>query len=175
MTLQERALQFATRKHSEINQKRKYTNEDYIVHPVGVAKIIMTIDHTPEMIAAAYLHDTVEDTKTTLAEIQEEFGPTVATYVRYLTDISVTSDGNRAKRKEIDRQHISHAPPCVQSIKLADLIHNSKTIVKFDPEFARVYMKEKTLLLEVLKDGDIGLWKNAKAIVDKYNKLVEGK
>jgi (p)ppGpp synthase/HD superfamily hydrolase len=167
MTLQERALQFTTRKHGEIKQKRKYTGEDYITHPMAVAEIIMGIEHTPEMIAAAYLHDTVKDTNTTLNEIEKEFGLTVAAYVECLTDISVMSDGNRATRKEIDRQHLSHAPPCVQSIKLADLIHNSKTIVKFDPEFTRVYIKEKSLLLEVLKGGDSYLWEEAKAIVDK--------
>ena len=167
MTLQERALHFATMKHGEIKQKRKYTGEDYITHPMAVAEIIMGIDHTPEMIAAAYLHDTVEDTNTTFNEIEKEFGLTVAAYVECLTDVSVMGDGNRAVRKEIDRKHTAHAPPCVQSIKLADLIHNSKSIVKFDFEFAKVYMKEKALLLEVLKDGDIGLWEEAKAIVDK--------
>ena len=169
--LELRALQFATKKHGEVKQKRKYTGEDYITHPIAVAEIIMGIKHTPEMIAAAYLHDTVEDTNTTLNEIEKEFGLTVAAYVECLTDVSVISDGNRATRKEIDRQHTSHAPPCVQSIKLADLIHNSKSIVKFDPEFAKVYMKEKALLLEVLKDGDTSLYSEAREIVDKYNHL----
>ncbi|GAG42563.1 unnamed protein product, partial [marine sediment metagenome] len=57
-----KAEKFATRKHAEINHVRKYTGEPYINHPKEVVEIIKTVDHTDEMLAAAWLHDTVEDT-----------------------------------------------------------------------------------------------------------------
>ena len=54
------ALMLAIKAHD--GQRRKYTGEPYSVHPIGVSKIVETVDHTPEMIAAALLHDVVEDT-----------------------------------------------------------------------------------------------------------------
>jgi len=162
--MEQKAKEFATAKHAEVKQVRKYTGEPYINHPASVVELVRGVEHTDAMICAAWLHDTVEDTDTTLAEIESEFGLEVASYVECLTDVSSYSDGNRAKRKAIDREHISHAPPCVQTIKLADLIDNSASIIERDPEFAKVYLKEKILLLEVLKDGDKVLWEQASAI-----------
>jgi (p)ppGpp synthase/HD superfamily hydrolase len=75
------ALEFATTAHASINQRRKYTGEPYIVHPIAVAELVRSVPHTPEMIAAAYLHDVVEDTPVTIEEIREEFGPQVAELV----------------------------------------------------------------------------------------------
>ena len=88
--------------------------------------------------------------------------------VQGLTDISVLSDGNRAIRKAIDREHLAKQSPETKTIKLADLIDNSKTIVPLDPGFARIYMDEKRLLLPVLKEGEYGLWVLANSIVTKY-------
>lgn len=167
--LEEKAKTFATEKHQAINQVRKYTGEPYINHPASVVEIVRSVEHTEEMLASAWLHDTVEDTNTTLNEIECEFGLEVAAYVECLTDVSKPEDGNRAIRKAIDCEHTSHAPPCVQTVKLADLIDNSSSIMEFDPKFARVYLKEKTLLLEVLKDGDKALWDRANDIVLKAN------
>jgi len=81
--------------------------------------------------------------------------------VEQLTDISGPSDGNRTTRKEIDRQHTSKSYPDAKTIKLADLIDNQFSIVKRDPNFAKVYLKEKGLLLEVLKEGDKTLYNMA--------------
>lgn len=155
-----KARAFAARAHD--GQLRKYTNEPYIVHPISVAEIVKIVPHTPEMVAAALLHDTVEDTDTTLLEILDEFGPTVARYVDGLTDVSRKSDGNRAARKAIDRAYLSRQPPEVKTIKLADLIDNTKTITLYDPGFAKVYLEEKRLLLNVLIQGDLTLYNMAK-------------
>lgn len=67
--------------------------------------------HTQEMIAAAYLHDVVEDTPVSIHEIREEIGPEVSELVDWLTDVSKPEDGNRRVRKELDRQHLAKAPP----------------------------------------------------------------
>ncbi len=164
------AIDFAKAAHA--GQVRKYTGEEYYTHPLEVARIVHThvVDHTQEMIVAAVLHDTVEDTDTTIEDIRIAFGDTVAEYVFFLSDVSVPSDGNRAVRKLLDRSHIAKAPAAVKSIKLADLIDNTKSITAHDPRFAKVYMAEKVLLLDVLHEGDSVLFAIAKSQVEEYTK-----
>ena len=85
--MKERAIQFATEAHGD--QARKYCGSPYITHPIAVAKIVESVEHTEEMVVAAILHDVVEDTPVTIDEIETEFGPVVAELVHFLTDISV--------------------------------------------------------------------------------------
>lgn len=156
-----RAREFAKAAHGD--QKRKYTGEPYINHCAAVAQIIdTTVPHTPEMIAAAWLHDVVEDTDTRLYAIKEKFGPVVADLVYWLTDVSKPQDGNRAKRKDLDRLHLAQAPPDAQTIKYADIIDNFLTIAEHDPDFAIVYRKEKALLLAVMDKGNQTLLRQAR-------------
>jgi (p)ppGpp synthase/HD superfamily hydrolase len=128
-----RARKFATEAHASIDQRRKYTGEPYIVHPLAVAELVNSVPHTDEMVAAALLHDVVEDTPVTSEEIHAEFGPVVGALVDWLTDVS--------------RPH---------------LIDNTLTIAKHDPGFWPVYRREKLALLEVLKEGDPVLYRRAK-------------
>lgn len=165
MWLISKASTFATAAHEAIGQKRKYTGQPYWYHPMAVAQIVDKAGGTPEMIAAAWLHDVVEDTKITLERIESEFGWTVRKYVESLTDVSKPEDGNRAARKAIDREHIAKACPEAKTIKLADLIDNSRSILQNDPDFAKVYIPEKRLLLKVLTEGDQGLWNEAANLV----------
>ena len=158
----DKALTFAAIAHD--GQKRKYTGHPYIVHPIAVATLVKSVSHTPEMIAASYLHDVCEPDCAhvkTIDEIEWTFGPTIASYVSWLTDVSKPTDGNRAIRKMIDREHTRQAPPAAKTIKLADLIDNTKTIEQNDPAFAAIYLAEKKLLLEVLKEGDPTLYRIA--------------
>ena len=148
-------LKFATMAHGD--QKRKYTGEPYIVHPIAVSEIVKTVPHTDEMIAAALLHDVVEDTHFTIDDINDRFGNKVAELVSWLTDVSRPEDGNRKTRKSLDREHIVEAPAEAQTIKLADLIHNTKSIEQHDPGFWKVYKQEKIALLDVLTKGDRSL------------------
>ena len=161
-----KAKAFAERKHREINHLRKYTGEPYIVHPVSVAEKVKTVNHTNEMVCAALLHDTVEDTKTTMEEIVNEFGPAIAELVESLTDVAVMSDGNRATRMQINLEHTAKGSSEAHTIKLADLIDNSHSIIKHDPSFAKLYMKEKRALMAVLGDGE-------KVLYEEANKLIE--
>ena len=170
-----RADAFAARAHSAINHKRKYTGDDYIVHPREVAAIVATVPHTPEMLAAALLHDTVEDTGVTIETIRAEFGAVVAGLVADLTDVSTPGGGNRAIRKGIDLAHTAGASPSAKTIKLADLLSNTASIVAHDPGFARVYLKEKAAMLEVMTDGDATLLARAKATLAAGLAKLEGK
>ncbi|HCL79688.1 MAG TPA: hypothetical protein DIC53_06950 [Synergistaceae bacterium] len=167
-TLEELARLFAEKCHGRIDQRRKYTGEPYIVHPAAVVETVRSVPHTEAMLCAAWLHDVVEDTGVTLAEVERAFGAEVASLVEMLTDPSCPDDGNRERRKAIDREHTAQASREAKTIKLADLLDNTKTILERDPDFARVYMAEKELLLDSLKEGDPTLWKRAREQVDRY-------
>lgn len=169
----ERARLYATAAHTAVGQLRKYTNEPYIVHPTEVAEIIHTVAHTPAMVAAAYLHDTIEDTEVTKDDICREFGAEVAVMVAWLTDASTPDDGNRAARKAIDRDHIRAAPGTAQTVKVADIISNVTSIVAHDPEFAEVYLQEKSEMLDVLVDADRGLWQRAVDLIQSSRIALE--
>lgn len=163
--LVERAYVFANIAHESIGQKRKYTGDPYITHPVTVSAIVATVGHTQVMLAAALLHDMVEDTPVTIEDIEREFGLEVAELVAWLTDVSQPTDGNRAARKAMDREHVAIAPAAAQTIKLADLIDNSASIMAHDPKFAPAYLSEKAQLLAVLKKGDPVLWDRANSVL----------
>lgn len=164
----ESAKVFCLAAHAAVGQRRKYTGEPYHLHPFEVADTVAGTEYcTEEMIVAALLHDVVEDTQVTLDLIARRFGTVVAAYVEQLTDVSKPEDGNRAARKAIDLAHTAKASPQAKTIKLADLISNSRSIVERDPEFAKVYLAEKRALLEVLKEGDAVLYQIAYDIAHK--------
>ncbi len=164
-SLVSRARNLARQSHEQVGQTRKSTGAPYIVHPTAVVEIVRSVPHTQHMLAAAWLHDTIEDTHLTLADIEIAFGTHVATLVDMLTDVSTRADGNRATRKEIDRQHTSRASPEAKTIKLADLIDNVRSISRHEPAFAPKYIAEKRRLLHVLGEGDPTLWHEASRIV----------
>jgi len=148
------AMQFARMVHQ--HQVRKYTGNPYADHLAEVAGIVSTVTINSLqmhdiMIATAWLHDCVEDQGVTGAELARRFGPDVQAGVLALSDLEC---GNRAERKAASRQRLARAPWWVQTIKCADLISNTSSIVKHDPKFAAVYLEEKRLLLDVLTNAD---------------------
>lgn len=160
-------LDFATAAHEE--QVRKYTGEPYIAHPIEVMRIVRTVEPYDEaMLAAALLHDTVEDTDVTIEDIRQQFGDDIADLVDDLTDVSKPEDGNRVARKAMDREHSAQASPRAQTIKIADLISNSKSIIEHDRGFAKTYMTEKLQLLGVLTSGNKQLTSIALQILADY-------
>lgn len=123
------AQHFATQAHTQINHLRKYTKQPYQVHLKRVAQIVSEVTDDPEIIAAAWLHDTVEDTPATFEDIELNFGSRVVQFVFDLTDVSRPGDGSRGQRKSIDREHLSQASPAAKTIKLADLMDNCAVLV----------------------------------------------
>jgi (p)ppGpp synthase/HD superfamily hydrolase len=154
MNLISRATSFAMMKHA--GHKRKYTDAPYVTHLLAVAKLVRAIGARDAMIAAAILHDTLEDTATTPAELEHAFGPEVAGLVVELTDVFVpgAGHGDRAERKRKERERLATVSPDAQTIKVADIIDNTGSILERDPAFAKVYLKEKAALLEVLTKAD---------------------
>lgn len=163
----ERARLFAVAAHSAVGQVRKYTGEPYWHHLEDVVSILShsAIKHDDEMLAAAWLHDVLEDTKVTSDVLWTEFGDTIAGMVVWLTNPTLPQDGNRKTRAAITRAHLSRASDRVQTIKLADIMSNCKNIASLDPAFAAVYLVEKGLLLDELVLGDTILQINTRALL----------
>lgn len=129
--------------------------------------MVAEVGGTPTMIAAALLHDVVEDTDASIEDVRARFGEEIAQAVAWLTDVSRPEDGNRAVRKAADRDHLAQAPADIKTVKLADVISNTRSIVDDGDGFARVYLREISDLLDVLTEGHPGLWQKAKAEVDR--------
>lgn len=166
----EKAKVFAINAHNSIFHKRKYTNEPYHVHPERVANLLATVTSDPEIIAAAWLHDVLEDVAPKNINFNEDsirraFGDRVLQLVLEVTDVSKPEDGNRAKRKALDREHLAKASVDGKTIKLADLIDNIIDISKHDPHFARVFRKEATLNLPYLQDVNKELYEQLRLLL----------
>ena len=161
LTLIERARAFAIEAHTRIDQRRKYSQQPYSEHLASVASIVASVSEDEEMIAAAWLHDVVEDTPATLYDVETALGKEVALLVENLTDVSKPSDGNRATRKAIDRQHTAVASSRAKTVKLADLIDNLQDICKHDMRFAQTFLVEMGAALEVLDTGNQQLYQRA--------------
>lgn len=156
------AMLFARQAHA--GQVRKYTGNPYADHLAEVAGIVATVagdqygvafnagDRIDRMVAVSWLHDSAEDCGITEAELIERFGSIIAIGVMLLSDLE--QSGNRAERKAASRKRLAAAPGWVQTIKVADLISNTSSIVQHDPKFAVVYLEEKRLLLDVLTQAD---------------------
>ena len=160
-----RASELARREHTAINQRRKYSGDPYIVHPERVAQIVSTVTSDKVTIAAAWLHDVVEDTPVTIEEITEKFGSEVAEIVASVTKIVDGKKMGREKAALININHAALGSSKAQTVKLADVIDNTSDIVGRDPEFAVVYLREKKMLLELLDKGNPELHQRAEQIV----------
>lgn len=162
-----KAKNFAERVHAA--QVRKYSGEPYAVHLREVAGYCAEVGCRDEVVAAAWLHDAKEDQGVTDDELRRLFGDDVARLVDEVTDQSRPRDGNRETRKTIDREHNGRASPEGKTIKLADLISNTKSIATRDPDFAVTYLREKRLLMPLLTDGNPLLYARAMELLERYD------
>ena len=126
-----RALEFASRKHS--TQRRKDpAASPYINHPIALVSILAVEAgvRDPEVLCAALLHDTVEDTQTTPEELEQHFGATIAGIVAEVTD-----DKNLEKqdRKRLQIEHAHALSPAAGLVKLADKIANLRDVAQSPP------------------------------------------
>lgn len=174
MDLIQQADIFAEAAHCAVGQMRKYTNTDYIEHPRGVLKILeRAANVTDEMRCGALLHDVLEDTKTKKRHLLVRFGEGVLRIVLGLTDITTTADGDRPTRKAIERAHLAGQREDVLTVKIADSIHNLKSIIANEPGFAKIYVPEIEAAFHILERGDETLFAELKDIVKKYHEKVK--
>jgi (p)ppGpp synthase/HD superfamily hydrolase len=140
--LLEQALRTAALAHR--GQTRKASEIPYITHPCAVAMVLVRAGfQDDELLAAALLHDVVEDTETTLSDLQNQFPPRVCELVAALTEDKKDASGNERPwrvRKEEHLAHLRHAGADALALALADKLHNLATMV-FDLEIDRTAWK----------------------------------
>jgi len=127
-SLVERAFVFACERHAE---QRRASGEEFIVHPVGVAKICAGMRLDTATLCAALLHDTVEDTSASLDEVREEFGDEIGQLVDGVTKLSGVTFQSRDDRQAENYRKMMVAMAQdirVILIKLADRLHNMRTL-----------------------------------------------
>jgi (p)ppGpp synthase/HD superfamily hydrolase len=115
-----RAYNFSKKAHE--GQNRRFVDLDYFTHPKGVARIVEEFSEEPEIIAAALLHDVLEDTKISFSDLESEFGVEVAQLVDEMTN-KKEERGNR-KKKDYLREKMSKMSDDALLIKFADRLHN---------------------------------------------------
>ena len=164
----ERAQRWAVTYHK--HQTRKYSGLPYIVHPEAVAEIVSEITDDPDVIAAAWMHDLIEDTEITENDIKWYFNDRVSDLVLEVSKASTKHDGCRRNRVLIDIEHYSKASKMGKIIKMADIIHNTPTIIRDDKKFALKYVSEKTMIFDVIKDGDAILSSILRQILTDFHK-----
>lgn len=153
-----KAKQFAMYFHRD--QIRKFSREPYIYHCEQVANLVELLGNgSEEMIAAAWLHDVVEDTEVSEDFVREEFGDTVADLVVELTKTTSSKDGSsRKERHEIELERLSKVSSEAKTIKLADICSNCSNVAELDWKFAAIFLPEKKELVEKsLQDGNKNL------------------
>jgi (p)ppGpp synthase/HD superfamily hydrolase len=126
------ALEFAAHKHRD--QRRKSSEKvPYINHPIAVARLLAEVGgvRDDDVLIAAILHDTIEDTETTADEITAAFGPAVCALVQEVTDDKSLP---KARRKELQIEHGPALSPGAALIKLADKISNVGDLCRCAPE-----------------------------------------
>jgi GTP diphosphokinase / guanosine-3',5'-bis(diphosphate) 3'-diphosphatase len=151
-----KALSFAAHKHRD--QRRKdIPASPYINHPLAVVDILVNEGGVTniELLCAAALHDTIEDTATTADELREHFGPVVTALVCHVTD-----DKSLAKqvRKQHQVDHAPHLPAAAKTIKLADKISNVRDVLSSPPpdwsvERRQEYVAWAVRVVHGLRDG----------------------
>src|SRR3954468_21318198 len=122
------AFVFACERHVD---QRRASGEDFIIHPVGVAKICASMRLDTATVCAALLHDTVEDTSASLEEVSADFGPEVAALVDGVTKLAGITFQSRDDRQAENYRKMMVAmakDPRVILIKLADRLHNMRTL-----------------------------------------------
>lgn len=180
----EKIRDFADDAHGD--QMRKYTPERYIVHPVRVMNMLMEYTSDISMLAAALLHDVLEDTPVDSENIKDfltgflppqEVRKTIK-LVEELTDVYVKSAFphlNRRQRKELEVARIAKTSPESQTIKYADIIDNCVEIVKNDRGFAGKFLSECREILRKAPNGDRKLYERAVITLDMAMKELKRK
>jgi (p)ppGpp synthase/HD superfamily hydrolase len=162
-------------------QLRKYSPERYIVHPVRVMEMCRNHTHHLPILAAALLHDVLEDTPVTrlmlsqfLHEVMDEGQAKETTsLVVELTDVFTKQRHprwNRKKRKGKEAERIQKTSGDSQTVKYADIIDNCREIVEHDPDFAKVFLRECRALLRVMPKGNELLYREA---IDTVNQCLQ--
>jgi guanosine-3',5'-bis(diphosphate) 3'-pyrophosphohydrolase len=170
----ERILSFASDAHA--NQQRKFTGEKFINHPIRVMNICKDYTENLSILAAALLHDVLEDTPVTENELKKFLDKTMSNedavktikLVVDLTDVYNKEDFpglNRKKRKNKEAERLEKSDPDAQTVKYADIIDNATDITRKHIDFAPKFLSEAQYLLNKLDKGHPELYQRAQNTV----------
>jgi (p)ppGpp synthase/HD superfamily hydrolase len=165
MNLIARATLFADQAHD--GQLRKFSGLPYISHPMEVMQIVRGVCNDDDVLAAAVLHDVIEDCGVTYTDLMLEFNENIAHLVYQVTNAADDEDGDRIVRAYINRNVMANASDDAQTLKLADIISNLSGIdlaLECDPAWAKMYLEEKVDMINVLTRGDATLKKRAASL-----------
>ena len=173
----QRAFDFANEAHKGV---RRRSGEPYILHPIAVAKIVVSnIGLGCKSIVAALLHDVVEDTEYTVEDLANLFGEKVATIVEGLTKIKTVLDNeDKAERKSMQAENFKRILLTLNDdvrvvlIKLADRLHNCRTI-EFMPEHKRDKILSETMFVFIPLAHRLGLYSVKSEMEDIWLKYKE--
>jgi GTP pyrophosphokinase len=139
-----RAFVFACRHHAD---QKRHSGDEFITHPVGVARICVGMSLDTETLCAALLHDTVEDTSASLEEVEKGFGPEVALLVDGVTKLTEITFESRDERQAENYRKMMIAMATdvrVILVKLADRLHNMRTLASL-PKQKQILKSRETL------------------------------
>lgn len=175
-TLYQQALAFAAPKHEQSGEKVKGTNLPYIVHVADVAmEVLVAAHHSGEFdlgfaVQVALLHDTVEDTETTLDEIEQQFGKEIAVAVDALTKNEALPKGQQIKDSV---QRIKKRQKEVWAVKLADRITNlMPPPKKWGKEKIQRYIDDSKMIWSELKDANLYLAERLQQKINEYHRYL---
>ena len=129
--LLDRAIVFAVKAHA--NTERRGKGYPYIVHPLEAVEIVATMTPDQELLAAAALHDTVEDTEVTVEQLKAEFGERVASLVADESDVmpeGMTEEASWHQRKQAAIDRLSKASHDAKMVALGDKLSNMRAIAR---------------------------------------------
>lgn len=167
-----RAFQFARQLHED--QFRK-SGEPYIAHPVAVAGLLKDLGGDPAMIAAGFLHDVVEDTEVSLAEIEQRFGEEVRHLVEGVTKLSKFNFSSKTEHQaeNFRRMFLAMATDIrVIVVKLADRLHNMRTLEHLKPDRQQAIALETREIFAPLANR-LGIWRLKWELEDLAFKYLE--
>lgn len=175
----EQIIDYTDKAHGE--QRRKYTPERYIVHPLRVMNTCKRVTDDLCILGAAVMHDVLEDTAVQKNEMEiflrtlmpEHMALRTLHLVVDLTDVFVKKDYphlNRRSRKANELLRLQETSADSQTIKYADIMDNSREIIGQDADFARVYLYECWAMLQKLNKGNKLLYNEALSLVDSLIK-----
>ena len=130
-SLLDRAIIFAVKAHAGTERRGK--GFPYIVHPMEAMEIVASITPDQELLAAAALHDTVEDTDVTIEQIREEFGPRIASLVETESDVvpaGVSEEDSWTARKKAGLDRLQHASRDAKIVAMGDKLSNMRAIAR---------------------------------------------
>lgn len=154
-------------------QKRKFTGDDYFVHPVRVALSAASYPFTTsEMLAACFCHDLLEDTDVAPKEIEIATNFDVLELVQELTNPSKGSPLSRVLRKQMDRDHLRKVSWAAKIIKMLDRIDNLQEMVGASNNFKRIYCEESFLLVQAIEVAEKSIAAKLYSAIEDLKKTI---